>query len=176
MLRRSPQVCGLEIGVLEEVAAHFRCEEDYRTEYHQEHEDRDEVLAGVIGMKCHAIERHPVRTLTLLDLDAVRIVRADLVQRDDVDEYETNQGKRQRNHVQCEEAVQGDVGNRVVTADELDDAVTDDRYGAEQGNDYLCAPVRHLPPRQQVAGEGFGHQDEEDQHTDQPDQLARLLV
>jgi hypothetical protein len=92
------------------------------------------------------------------------------------DEDQRNKCQRQRDHVQREEAIQGDVRNRVVAADEFHDAVTDDRDRAEQRDDHLRAPVGHLAPGQQVTGEGLGHQHEEDQHADQPDQLARLLV
>ncbi|KAG1250878.1 hypothetical protein G6F68_012565 [Rhizopus microsporus] len=55
-------------------------------------------------------------------------------------------------------------------------AVADHRYRAEQRDDHLGAPERHLPPRQHVAHEGFGHQHQVDQHAEDPHQLARLLV
>jgi hypothetical protein len=47
---------------------------------------------------------------------------------------------------------------------------------AEQVDDHLGAPVRHLAPWQQVAEEGFGHQAQEDREAEQPDQFARLAV
>ena len=95
----------LEVGVLEEVTAHLRREEHDEREDHQEDDDRDEILGRVIRMERDAVERHAVLSLVLLDLDAVRVVRADFVQRDDVHEHERDQRQRQRNNVQCEEPV-----------------------------------------------------------------------
>ena len=91
-------------------------------------------------------------------------------------EHQADQQQRQQDDVQCEEAVQRNIGNREVATDDFDQSIADDRNGAEQRNDHLCSPVRHLPPGKQVAGEAFGHQDEEDQHADQPHEFARLLV
>src|SRR5690606_13108209 len=54
--------------------------------------------------------------------------------------------------------------------------VADKGYRAEQRNDDLRPPVRHLAPWQQVAGEGLRHQHEEYQHADDPQELSRLLV
>merc|ERR1712000_349971 len=44
------------------------------------------------------------------------------------------------------------------------------------GDNYLCTPVRHLTPWQYVTHEGFSHQSQIDQHTEDPDQLTWLLV
>ncbi len=38
---------------------------------------------------------------------------------------------------------------------------TDEGNGGKQVHDHLSAPVGHLPPRQQVAHEGFSHQCQE---------------
>ena len=127
-------------------------------------------------MERDAIQRHTVLVLQLLDVDAVRVVRADFVQRQDVQHDQTEQDDRQSDHVQGEEAVQGDAGDQVVTTDPLGQVVADDRDGTEQRDDHLGAPVGHLAPGQQVAHEGFGHQHQVDQHAEDPHQLARLLV
>ena len=117
-----------------------------------------------------------VRTFDLLDLDAVRVVRADLVQRQDVSDDQEDQRERQCDDVQREEAVQRDVGDVVVAADPFDQRLADARNRAEQRHDHLRAPVRHVAPGQQVAEEGFRHQAQVDQHAEDPHQLARVLV
>ena len=78
--------------------------------------------------------------------------------------------------MQCEEAVQRDTGDQIIAADPLGQVITDDRNRPEQGDNYLCTPVGHLPPRQQVAHEGLGHQRQVNHHAEDPDQLTRLLV
>jgi hypothetical protein len=98
------------------------------------------------------------------------------VQRQDVQDDERQQHDRQGHHVQGEEAVQGDAGDQVVTADPGHEILAHHGNGAEQGDDHLRTPVGHLAPGQHVAHEGLGHEDHEDQHAEYPDQLARLLV
>ena len=78
--------------------------------------------------------------------------------------------------MQREEAVERDVGDVEVAADPFRQRVADRRDGAEQRHDHLRAPVGHVAPRQQVAHEGLGHQREVDQHAEDPQQFARLLV
>ena len=56
----------------------------------------------------------------LLDLDAVRIVRARLPQGDEVQHHQQQQRERHRHDVQREEAVQRGIGDAVVAADPLD--------------------------------------------------------
>lgn len=67
-------------------------------------------------------------------------------------------------HVQREETVQGRIGGQVVAHDPLDQCAADHRNGAEQRDDHLGAPERHLPHGQHVAEERLGHQHEVDQH------------
>ena len=76
----------------------------------QEEADADQILDRVVRMERDAVERHAIGALLLLDLDAVRIVRADFVQRGDVQHDEQQQHQRQRDHVQREEAVQRRIG------------------------------------------------------------------
>ena len=127
-------------------------------------------------MERDAIERYAVFVLVLLDIDAIRVVRADFMQRQDVQHDQAEQNDRQGDHVQGEEAVQGDTGDQVVTTDPLGQVVADDRNGTEQRDDHLGTPVGHLAPGQQVAHEGFGHQHQVDQHAEDPHQFARLLI
>ena len=118
----------------------------------------------------------PSGPLTFLISTPSGIVRTDLVQRQDVRDDQEHQRERQRDDVQREEPVQRHVGDVVVAADPLDERVADQRDRAEQRHDHLRAPVRHVAPRQQVAEERLGHQHEVDQHAEDPQQLARLLV
>ena len=98
------------------------------------------------------------------------------MQRQQVQHHQGEQHDRQRNHVQGEEAVQGHAGNQVVATNPGHQVLTDHRNGTEQRNDHLRAPVGHLAPGQYVADEGLGHQHDKNQHAEDPDQLARLLV
>ena len=88
----------------------------------------------------------------------------------------SDQQQRNSDDVEREEAVQRDVGDVEIAADPLGEAFADHGHRAEQRHDDLRAPVGHVPPGQQIAEERLGHQAEVDEHADQPDQLARLLV
>ncbi|MNZ73422.1 hypothetical protein D3C78_918330 [compost metagenome] len=127
-------------------------------------------------MEGNAVQRNTVLVFLLLDVDTVRVVRTDFVKRQDVQHDQAEQNDRQGDHVQGEEAVQGDAGNQEVTADPLSQILADHRNGAEQRDDHLGTPVGHLAPRQQIAHEGFSHQAEVDQHAEDPHQLSRLLI
>jgi hypothetical protein len=113
---------------------------------------------------------------SLLDLDAVRVVRADFVQRQDVRGDQAEQHQRHGDDVEGEEAVQRRVADDEVAADPDRQRLADQRNRREQVDDHLRAPEGHLAPGQQVAHEGLGHQAEEDQHAEDPDQFARLAV
>ena len=78
----------------------------------------------------------------------------------------------------CSEKKRFSVASRdaVVAANPLDQVRADARNGAEQVDDDLRAPVRHVAVRQHVAHEGFGHERQVDQHADDPQQFARRLV
>ncbi|MCY1426540.1 hypothetical protein D9M71_423630 [compost metagenome] len=127
-------------------------------------------------MERNTIQRNTVFVLFLLDVDAIRVVRTHFVQGEDVQYHQAKNHDWQGNHMQGEEAVQGDARDQVVTTDPLGKVITDHRDGTEQRDDHLGAPVRHLPPWQQVAHERFSHQRQIDQHAEQPDQLAWLLI
>ena len=127
-------------------------------------------------MESDTVKRDAVLVLLLLDVDAVRVVRTDFVQGQNVQHHQAEQHDRQGDHVQGKEAVQGNSGNQVVTTNPLGQIIADHRNGAEQRDDHLGTPVRHLTPRQQVTHEGFSHQAQVDQHAEDPYQLTRLLV
>ena len=78
--------------------------------------------------------------------------------------------------MQCEEAVQCGIGNVEVAANPSGQVGADHGNRTEQVNNHLCAPERHLTPRQQVAHEGFRHQGQENQRAEYPHQFARFFV
>src|SRR5690606_1630853 len=166
----------LEVGLLQEVTAHFREEEHDGAEDEEEHYYANDVLDGVVRVERNAIQRHARFILVLLDINAQRVVRTHFMQRQDMQHDQTKNHDRQRNDMQREEAIEGDAGDQVVTTDPLGQIIADDRNRTEQRDDHLCAPVGHLSPRQQVAHEGFSHQSQIDHHAEDPHQLARLLV
>ncbi len=127
-------------------------------------------------MERDAVDRVAARVLRVLDLDAVGVVRADLVQRDEVRGDQAEQHQRHGDDVEAEEAVQRRVADDVVAADQQRQVRADEGDRREQVDDHLRAPVAHLAPGQQVAHEGLGHQAQEDAAAEQPDQLARLAV
>ena len=98
------------------------------------------------------------------------------MQRDDVSNNQEDQHEWQRDNMKRKEAVQCRITDHEVTSDPQCQVITDDRDGTEQGDDHLGTPVRHLPPWQQVTHECFSHQRQVDEHTEQPDELARLFV
>ncbi len=78
--------------------------------------------------------------------------------------------------MQAEEAVE----RRVIDAESApqpgDDGFTDERNGGEQVGDDGRTPVGHLPPGQHVAHESGRHHQQQENHADDPQQLARILV
>ena len=63
-------------------------EEQDDCEQHQKRAHADDVLDGVVRVKRNAIERLAIGIHVLFDLDAVGIIRADIVQCDDVQHHE----------------------------------------------------------------------------------------
>src|SRR5690606_41367094 len=107
----------LEVRLLKEVAAHLREEEHDCAEHEEEHYDADKILHRVVRMEGNAIKRYAGFVLVLLDVHAQRVVRANLVQRQDVQHHKAKDHDWQGNHVQGEEAVQRDTGDQVITTD-----------------------------------------------------------
>ncbi len=76
-------------------------------------------MHGVVRVEGHAIQRLALGILgALLDLDAVRVVGAHFVQRDDVRDHQAQQDQRHGDHVEAEEAVQGGVADHKVATDQ----------------------------------------------------------
>ncbi len=117
-----------------------------------------------------------VGVLVGLDLDTVGVVRAHVMQRHDVRDHQTDQHERQRHDVQRKEAIERGIANDEVTANPGRELLADHRDSREQRDDHLRTPVGHIAPRQHVAHEGLGHQRQEDQAAEDPQQLARLAV
>ncbi len=176
MRRRLQRVGRDEVVGLEEVAAHLRREEHDGAEQDQEADHAHQVVHRVVRVERDAVQRDAVGVLLGLDLDAVRIVGAHFVQRDDVRDDQAQQDQRDRDHVEAEEAVQRGVRHHVVAADHQREIGADERDRREQVDDHLRAPVRHLAPGQQVAHEGLAHQAQEDRAAEDPDQFARFPV
>ena len=104
------------------------------------------------------------------------LLEPDLAQCDQVQHDQQREDEGQRDHVKREKAGQRGITNAVVAADPLDEIGADARDGAEQVDDHLRAPVRHVAEGKHVAHECLGHEREVDQHADDPQQLARRLV
>ena len=170
-------VRGHEVRAFEEPSAELGRVEDDEGEEHEEDPRAPQVLDRVVGVEGHAVHRDPVRVLVLLDLHAVGVVRADLVQRHDVGGDQAEEDERDPHHVQRVEAAQGRVRDDVVPPDPQRQRLADaEGQRPEQRDDHLRAPVRHLAPGQQVAEERLRHEAEVDEHPEDPDELPRGLV
>src|SRR5690606_7886370 len=166
-----------EVVVFQEETAHFRSKEHNGREDDQEARNAHDVVNRVIGVERDAVEREATAVFgAVFDFDAVGVVGAYFVQRDQVSHNQTDQDQRNGNDVKREEAVQGSVGDDIVTANPDGQFGPDKGDGSKQVNDDLCTPVGHLAPGQQVAHEGFGHQAKENGDAENPDQFAGLAV
>src|SRR5690606_2158502 len=163
-------------GVLKEVAAHLGNEEDHEAEHEQEHHDADQVVHGVVRVERNTVQRNAIRTLVLLDLDAVRVVGTHFVQRQQVQYHQGDQDDRQCHDVQGKEAVEGGTGDQVVTTHPHQQVFADDGNCPHQRHDHVGTPVGHLAPGQYVAHEALDDQHQVDGHAEYPDQLTWLLV
>ena len=89
--------------------------------------------------------------------------------------HQRQQDNGHGDNVKRKEAVQGGIRNHIVTTNPQRQGLPDTGNGAKQRDDHLCAPVRHLPPGQQIAHKGLGHQSHIDHHAKDPDQLPGFL-
>ena len=153
--------------VVHRIAQQVRRVEDDAPEDQEEHHEAEEVLDGVVGMEGDLV--------LLGDVDADRVVRAEPVQRQNVqeDDGEDHEGQEV---VQREEAVERRVADREAAPQPGDDAVADERDGRKEVGDDGGPPEAHLAPGQHVAHEGGGHHQQHDDDADHPQQLARGLV
>ena len=78
--------------------------------------------------------------------------------------------------MESEETVQGGIGHHKVTPNPLSQRLSDHRDRAEQRDDHLRSPVRHVAPGQQITEECLGHQSNIDHHAQQPNQFTRLAM
>jgi hypothetical protein len=86
------------------------------------------------------------------------------MQRDDVRDHQQQQHQRQA--MTCSAKKRFSVASEItksprIQVDQFGSPIEGD--GREQVDDDLGAPVGHLPPRQQIAHEGLGHQHQVDQ-------------
>src|SRR5690606_10199763 len=128
------QVVGrLEVRVLNEVTTHFGHKEHNETEREQEDNNTYKVTyRQVIREERHTIEGNTVLVLVLLDLNAIGVVGAHFVERQDVQEDQQDQHNRQSHHVKRKEAVQGNTGDQIVTANPLNKVSADSRNRTKQ--------------------------------------------
>ena len=70
--------------------------------------------------------------------------------------------------MQREESVERGITGTEVAHDPGHQRIAHPGNRAEQGDDHLGAPERHVAPGQDIAHEGLGHQREEQQHAEQP--------
>ena len=176
MLRGLQPVCLFKVREFEEETAHLRCKKQHPAEEKQEHRNALHVMHRVVRVELDAVQRHAIGALILLDLDSIRVVRAHLVECQNMQHNQCQQHDRQRHNVQRKEPVQRDSGQQIIAADPGHDVLANHGNSAEQRNDHLCAPVGHLPPRQHIAYEGLGHEHDKNHHAEDPDELTRLLV
>ena len=97
------------------------------------------------------VERN--RVLRAARVDAERVVRAVLVQCEEMQTDDRDDDERQQ-VMQREEAVEGRVADRKTAPQERHDLVADDRDRREQIGDDRCRPIAHLAPGQHIAHEG----------------------
>lgn len=146
-MRRCLQAVGhLKVRFLEEIAPHVRLEEDDGTEEEQETGYPDHVLHGEIGVERDRIQWPAVLVLVLLDVDAIGVVGAHLVQRQDMHGHQHHQYQRQSDNVQRKEAVQGRTRDDIVPPDPQGQIVTDNGDGTEQ-RDYDLGPQNDICPQ-----------------------------
>ena len=176
MRRRLQGVSRDEVVVLKEVAPHLRRKKDHGGEKHQKDAGHQKIVNCVVRVEGDAVERNAVGALGGLDLDTVRVVRADVVQRQQMRHHQTDQSQRHGDHVESKETVQRGVAHHVITANQQREFFANKGDGSEQVDDDLSAPVAHLAPGQQIAHEGLGHQAQEDSAAKYPDQFTRFSV
>ena len=168
MQRGFQVVSFFKVSVLKEESTHLRHKEHDEAEGKQEHSNTDQIVHGIERMKRNAVARDTAFIFVLFDLNAVGVIGTHFVQRQNVHHHQREQDNRQGHNVQCKEAVQGNTGDQVVTANPLHQIFTNTGNCTKKGYDHLRAPIGHLPPRQDVAHEGFSHQYQINGHTENP--------
>ena len=131
MGRGFQRVCRVKVRRFQEVAAAFGCEEHNGTEDNQEDHYAQDVFNGVVRMERDAVQRYAVFIFQFFDFHAVRVVRTDFVQGDNVRYDQAEQYQRYGNDVQGEEAVQSGIGNGKVTTNPNRQILADHRNSGE---------------------------------------------
>ncbi len=115
MVRCLQRIGGNEIIVFKEIAAHFRREKYNAGEYDQEYHHPENILHRVVGMERYAIYRNMrYRILVRLDLDPVRVIRADFVQGQYMHYHQHHKQNRQRHDVVGKKAVERSIRQHEV--------------------------------------------------------------
>ena len=165
-----------EVVVLQEETARGRRKEDDGREHQEEDRHAQNVVNGVVRVEGNTIHRLTRGVFVGFDFNAIGVVRAHFVQRNNVRHHQAQQHQWYCNYVQGKEAVERGVAHHKVTTNQQCQIGADKGDGREQVHNHLGAPVRHLAPWQQIAHKGFSHQHQEDGATKHPHQLARLAV
>ena len=105
VLRGFQSVGLLKVGELEEKATHFRGKEQNCAEEKQENRNALNIVHRVIRVEPNAIQRYAVGILLFLNFHSVRVIRSNLVQRKNVQNYQRKQHYGQSYHVQRKESV-----------------------------------------------------------------------
>ena len=114
--------------------------------------------------------------LALLFVFAYLLNRGYKQQRQEVQYDQGQQNDGECHNMQCKKSVQGDSRDEKVPSHPLLQISANNRNRAHQRDDDLRTPVGHLAPRQDIAHEGFGHQNHKYEHPEDPDWLSRLLI
>jgi len=131
VLRRLECIGLFKVGVFQEISAHLGRKKDYSAEEEQEYRNTLNVMDRVVGVETYPVQRHTVGILLLLDFNAVRVVGADFMQGQDVQNHQGEQDDGQCHHVQGKESVQGNTREQVVTTNPGHDVFADDRNRAK---------------------------------------------
>ena len=91
MVGRLEGIGRLEIRLFNEQPAHLGEEEDHDKEDEEENTHAQQVMHRVIGMERYTIFGNAVFVLVLLDINTVRVVGANFVQRKNVQHHQTKQ-------------------------------------------------------------------------------------
>src|SRR5699024_7450870 len=166
-----------KVVVLNKVPRHFGRKEHNRSKHDQETCNTQDIMHGVERMEWDAVYRTPFFIFrAIFDFNTVGVVRADLVQRNQVRNDQSNQYQRDGNDVKGKETVERGVRNNVVTANPDGELGADKWNGREEVNNHLRTPVGHLTPGQEVTKECLGHQTEENGDAEDPYEFTWLAI
>ena len=131
---------------------------------------------GVVRVERDTVQRLTVLVKVLLDINAIRIIRPDFVESQDMQHHQHEQNHGNSHNMQRKEAIQGNTGHIEIAPHPDRQVFADHRDSTGQRNNHLRTPVGHVAPRQQVAKKALSHQRQIDEHAEHPDQFTGLLV